>query len=104
MAKRISPIGRVVGGSYNNCFVYWLIEKNGDEYFAVSPAGRLKVGLTFGIDDNPITVRIHDADIVRVETRDEAFLHEDLDVYTKRWGKIPVRVNRQASERLKSAF
>ena len=103
MAHRISPIGRVIGGEYDNCFVYWLIEKDGSEYFAISPNQRLRVGMFVQIDDNPITCRLRMEDIVRVTQRDEAFLHEDLDLYTKMWGKIPVRVNRQAADKLKSA-
>lgn len=102
MAKRISPIGRVVGGAYDSCFVYWLMEKDGREYFAVSPNERLRVGMFVQIDDNPITCRFGEGDVIRIEQKDEAFLHEDLNVYTKKWGKIPIRVNRQAADKLKS--
>ena len=104
MAKRISPIGRVVGGSYDNSFVYWLIEKDGSEFFAVSPNERLRIGMFVGIDDNPITFKLKDDDIIRVIVKDEAFLHEDLDLITKKRGKIFVRVNRQAADKLKSAI
>ena len=102
MARRISPIGRVIGGKYDNCFVYWLIEKDGDEYFAISPNQRLRLGMFIRIDDNPINCKIHLEDLVRVTQKDEAFLHEDLDLFTKEWGKIPVRINKQAADKLKS--
>ncbi|MCR5035110.1 MAG: hypothetical protein K6B42_06835 [Clostridia bacterium] len=102
MAKYIPPIGRVVGGSYDGSFVYWLITKEETEYFAVSPNERLRVGIFVQIDDNPITFEVRDGDIARVETKDEAFLHEDLAVYTKHRGKIFMRVNRQAADKLRS--
>ncbi|MDO4869947.1 MAG: hypothetical protein Q4A65_06690 [Bacillota bacterium] len=104
MAKRINPIGRIVGGSLDNCFIFWLIEKDGTEYFAISPNQILRVGIMVHIDDNPITCKIYPEDIVRVETKDEAFLHEDFHVYTKTRGKLPMRVNRQAADKLKSVI
>ena len=102
MAKYIPPIGRVVEGSYDGSFVYWPIEKDETEYFAVSPNERLRVGIFVRIEDNPITFEIRDGDIARIETKDEAFLHEDLAVYTKHRGKLLLRVNRQAAEKLRS--
>ena len=102
MAKLIAPIGRVVGGTYDGSFIYWLIEKDQTEYFAVSPKDRLKVGILVQIDDNPITFEIRNGDIARVETKDEAFLHEDLAVYTKNRGKVFMRVNRQAADKLRA--
>ena len=102
MAKLIPPIGRVVGGSYDGSFIYWLIEKDQTEYFAVSPNDRLRIGMFIRIDDNPITFEIHDGDIARIEAKDEAFLHEDLAVYTKNRGKILMRVNRQAADKLRA--
>ena len=102
MAKLIPPIGRVVGGSYDGSFIYWLIEKNQKEYFAVSPNDRLRVGLFVQIDDNPITFEIRDGDIARIEAKDEAFLHEDLAVFTKHRGRILMRVNRQAADKLRA--
>ena len=102
MAKYIPPIGRVVGGSYDGSFLYWLINKDKTEYFAVSPNERLRVGIFVQIDDNPITFEIRNGDIARVETKDEAFLHEDLAVYTKHRGKVFLRVNRQAADKLRA--
>ncbi len=102
MAKLIPPIGRVVGGSYDGSFIYWLIEKDQTEYFAVSPNDRLRVGLFVQIDDNPITFEIRRGDIARIEMKDEAFLHEDLAVFTKHRGKVVMRVNRQAADKLRS--
>ena len=102
MAKYIPPIGRVVGGSYDGSFLYWLINKDKTEYFAVSPNERLRVGVFVQIDDNPITFEIRNGDIARVETKDEAFLHEDLAVYTKHRGKVFLRVNRQAADKLRA--
>ena len=81
MAKLIPPIGRVVGGSYDGSFIYWLIEKDQTEYFAVSPNDRLRIGMFVRIDDNPITFEI---------------------VYTKNRGKILMRVNRQAADKLRA--
>ncbi len=101
MAKLIPPIGRVVGGSYDGSFIYWLIEKDQTEYFAVSPNERLRIGMFVGIEDNPITFEVRDGDIARIETKDEAFLHEDLAVYTKHRGKVFMRVNRQAADKLR---
>jgi len=103
MATRISPIGRVIGGRYENHFIYWLIERDETEYFIVSPAQRLRFGMFVQINDNPIDLKLNLSDIVRVEVKDETFLHEDLDIFTKNWGKIPLRVNKEASEKLKSA-
>ena len=60
MAKYIPPIGRVVGGSYDGSFIYWLITKEETEYFAVSPSERLRVGIFVQIDDNPITFEVRD--------------------------------------------
>lgn len=102
MAKRMEPIGRVVGGTYDGSFIYWLIDREGEEYFAVSPNERLRIGLIVRLEDNPITFEIHDGDIARMEVKDVAFLHEDLAVYTKNRGKILMRVNRRASEKLQS--
>ena len=102
MAKIINPIGRVVGGSYDNCFLFWLLDKDGSEYFAISPKQILRIGAFVRLEDNPITVRLKESDIVRVNKTDEAFLHEDLDLFTKHSGKIPVRLNKQASEKLQS--
>lgn len=102
MAKLIAPIGRVAGGSYNGSFVYWLIDKDQTEYFVVSPQERLKMGLFVRLEDNPITFEIRDGDIARIEVKDEAFLHEDLAVFTKHRGKIVMHVNRQAADKLKS--
>ncbi|MGX8774181.1 MAG: hypothetical protein ACSW8G_03900 [Bacillota bacterium] len=102
MAKLIPPIGRVVGGSYDGSFIYWLQEKDQTEYFAVSPSDRLRIGMIVRIEDNPITFEVRDNDVSRVETRDEAFLHEDLAVYTKHRGMILMRVNRQAADKLRS--
>jgi len=102
MAKLIPPIGRVVGGSYDGSFIYWLIEKDQTEYFAVSPNDRLRVGLFVQIDDNPITFEIRRGDIARIEMKDEAFLHEDLAVFTKHRGKVVMRVNRQAADKLRA--
>ncbi len=102
MATRISPIGRVVGDKYENHFLYWLIDEDKTEYFIVSPAQRLRFGRFVQISDNPIDLKLNLSDIVRVEVKDEAFLHEDLDIYTKKWGKLSLRVNREASEKLKS--
>ena len=101
MAKLIAPIGRVVGGSYDGSFIYWLVDKDEKEYFAVSPNERLRIGMFIRIEDNPITFEVHDGDIARIETKDEAFLHEDLAVYTKHRGGILMRVNRQAAEKLR---
>ena len=103
MARRISPIGRVIGGKHDNCFVYWLIEKDGEDYFLISPNQRLRLGMFIQLDDNPIICKIYMDDLVRVTRKDEAFLHEDLDLFTKKWGKISVRVNKQAASKLKSA-
>ena len=102
MAKLIPPIGRVVEGTYDGSFIYWLITKDQTEYFAVSPKERLRVGVFVQIEDNPITFEVRDGDIARVETKDEAFLHEDLAVYTKHRGKIFMRVNRQAADKLRA--
>ena len=102
MAKLIAPIGRVVGGSYDSSFVYWLQDKDGTEYFVVSPNDRLRIGILVRLDDNPITFEIRDGDIARVETKDEAFLHEDMAVYTKHRGKVFMRVNRQAADKLRA--
>ena len=101
MAKLIPPIGRVVGGSYDGSFIYWLIDKDQTEYFVVSPRDRLKIGLLVRLEDNPITFEIRDGDIARIETKDEAFLHEDLAVFTKHRGKVIMRVNRQAADKLR---
>lgn len=101
MAKLIPPIGRVVGGSYDGSFIYWLIDKDQTEYFVVSPRDRLKMGLLVRLEDNPITFEIRDGDIARIETKDEAFLHEDLAVFTKHRGKVIMRVNRQAADKLR---
>jgi len=101
MAKLIPPIGRVVGGSYDGSFIYWLIDKDQTEYFVVSPKDRLKMGLLVRLEDNPITFEIRDGDIARIEMKDEAFLHEDLAVFTKHRGKVVMRVNRQAADKLK---
>ena len=101
MAKLIPPIGRVVGGSYDGSFIYWLIDKDQTEYFVVSPRDRLKLGLLVRLEDNPITFEIRDGDIARIETKDEAFLHEDLAVFTKHRGKVVMRVNRQAADKLR---
>ena len=103
MASRISPIGRVIGGKYESHFLFWLIDKDKTEYFIISPAQRLRIGMLVQLDDNPIDCKLYLDDIVRVEQKDEAFLHEDLDIYSKNEGKIPLRVNREAAERLKSA-
>ncbi len=102
MAKLIPPIGRVVGGSYDGSFIYWLIDKDQTEYFVVSPKDRLKMGLLVRLEDNPITFEIRDGDIARIEMKDEAFLHEDLAVFTKHRGKVVMRVNRQAADKLKA--
>lgn len=102
MAKRLDPIGRVIGGVYEGSFVFWLIDRDQVEYFAISPKQVLKVGVFVQIEDNPITFEIRDGDIARFELKDTAFLHEDLDLFTKHRGKVPVRVNRQASEKLQS--
>ena len=102
MAKYIAPIGRVVGGGYDGSFVYWLIDKDQTEYFVVSPKERLKMGLLVRLEDNPITFEIRDGDVARTETKDEAFLHEDLAVFTKHRGRVVVRVNRQAADKLRS--
>ena len=102
MAKLIPPIGRVVGGSYDGSFIYWLQDKDKTEYFAVSAADRLKIGIMVRLEDNPITFEVRDGDIARVETKDEAFLHEDLAVYTKHRGRILMRVNRQAADKLRA--
>ena len=101
MAKLIPPIGRVVGGGYDGSFIYWLIDKDQTEYFVVSPRDRLKLGLLVRLEDNPITFEIRDGDIARIETKDEAFLHEDLAVFTKHRGKVVLRVNRQAADKLR---
>ncbi len=101
MAKLIPPIGRVVGGSYDGSFIYWLIDKDQTEYFVVSPKDRLKMGLLVRLEDNPITFEVRDGDIARIETKDEAFLHEDLAVFTKHRGKVIMRVNRQAADKLR---
>lgn len=101
MAKLIPPIGRVVGGGYDGSFIYWLIDKDQTEYFVVSPRDRLKLGLLVRLEDNPITFEIRDGDIARIEEKDEAFLHEDLAVFTKHRGKVVMRVNRQAADKLK---
>ena len=101
MAKLIPPIGRVVGGGYDGSFIYWLIDKDQTEYFVVSPRDRLKMGLLVRLEDNPITFEIRDGDIARIETKDEAFLHEDLAVFTKHRGKVIMRVNRQAADKLR---
>ena len=102
MAKRIEPIGRVVGGQYDNCFLFWLMDKDGTEYFAISPKQMLRISAFVRLEDNPITLCLHEDDIVRVKKTDEAFLHEDLELITKLCGKIPVRLNKQASEKLQS--
>lgn len=102
MAKYIPPIGRVVGGTYDGSFVYWLINKDETEYFAVSPSDMLRIGFVVRLEDNPITFEIRDGDIARIETKDEAFLHEDLAVYTKHRGCVLMRVNRQAADKLRS--
>ena len=102
MAKRLEPIGRVVGGTYDGSFIYWLIDREKKEYFAVSPNDRLRIGVFVQIEDNPITFEIHDGDIAKVELKDEAFLHEDLAVFTKHRGKVFMRVNRRASKKLQS--
>ena len=102
MTKHIAPIGRVVDGTYDGSFIYWLIDKDETEYFAVSPSERLRVGILVRIEDNPIAFEIRDADVARVETKDEAFLHEDLAVYTKHRGRVFMRVNRQAADKLRS--
>lgn len=101
MAKLIPPIGRVVGGGYDGSFIYWLIDRDQTEYFVVSPRDRLKLGLLVRLEDNPITFEIRDGDIARIETKDEAFLHEDLAVFTKHRGKVVMRVNRQAADKLR---
>ena len=101
MAKLIPPIGRVVGGGYDGSFIYWLIDKDQTEYFVVSPRDRLKLGLLVRLEDNPITFEIRDGDIARIETKDEAFLHEDLAVFTKHRGKVIMRVNKQAADKLR---
>ena len=101
MAKLIPPIGRVVGGGYDGSFIYWLIDRDQTEYFVVSPRDRLKLGLLVRLEDNPITFEIRDGDIARIETKDEAFLHEDLAVFTKHRGKVIMRVNRQAADKLR---
>lgn len=102
MAKRLEPIGRVIGGINDGSFVYWLIDRDQKEYFAISPNPRLRIGMFVQIEDNPITFEIRDGDIARFELKDQAFLHEDLDLFTKHRGKVQVRVNRQASEKLQS--
>jgi len=102
MAKRIPPIGRVIGGSYDGSFIYWLQEKDGTEYFAVSPSERLRIGMLVRLEDNPITFEIRNGDIARIEAKDEAFLHEDLAVFTKHRGRVLARVNRQAAEKLRT--
>ncbi|MBO4359183.1 MAG: hypothetical protein J5796_05225 [Erysipelotrichaceae bacterium] len=102
MAKHIAPIGRVVGGTYDGSFVYWLIDKDETEYFAVSPNDRLRIGIVVRLEDNPITFEVRDGDVARIETKDEAFLHEDLAVYTKHRGRVLMRVNRQAADKLRS--
>lgn len=102
MAKRIEPIGKIIGGMYVGSFVFWLIDKDKKEYFVISPSQRLRVGAFVQIEDNPITFQIRDGDIAKIEIKDQAFLHEDLDVYTKHRGKVAMRVNRQASEKLQS--
>ena len=101
MAKLIPPIGRVVGGTYDGSFIYWLQEKDETEYFAVSPSERLRIGIFVRLEDNPITFEVRDGDIARIETKDEAFLHEDLAVYTKHRGMVFMRVNRQAADKLR---
>ena len=101
MAKLIAPIGRVISGSYDGSFVFWLIEKDQTEYFAVSPNERLRIGRLIDINDNPITFEIRKGDIARIEEKDEAFLHEDLAVFTKHRGKVTMRVNRQAADKLR---
>ena len=101
MAKLIPPIGRVVGGGYDGSFIYWLIDRDQTEYFVVSPRDRLKLGLLVRLEDNPITFEIRDGDIARIETKDEAFLHEDLAVFTKHRGKVVMRANRQAADKLR---
>ena len=102
MAKRLEPIGRVIGGVYEGSFVYWLIDQDKTEYFVISPNTRLRIGMFVRLEDNPITFEIRDGDIARFELKDTAFLHEDLDLFTKHRGKVAVRVNRQASEKLQS--
>ncbi len=102
MAKLITPIGRVVGGSYEGSFIFWLIDQDQTEYFVVSPNDRLRIGFLVRIEDNPVTFEVRDGDIARIEIKDEAFLHEDLAVYTKHRGRVLMRVNRQAADKLKS--
>ena len=102
MAKLINPIGRVVGGQYDNSFLFWLMDKDGTEYFIISPKQVLRIGAFVRLEDNPITLSLHKNDIVRVKKTDEAFLHEDLELFTKLSGKIPVRLNKQASAKLQS--
>ena len=102
MAKRIDPIGRVVGGRYDDCFLFWLMDKDGTETFAISPKQSLRISAFVRLEDNPIAEVLTEGDIVRVTKTDEAFLHEDLDLYTKNCGKVPVRLNKQASEKLQS--
>ena len=102
MAKLIPPIGRVIGGSYEDSFIYWLQDKDETEYFVISPKDRLKIGMLIRLEDNPITFEVRNGDIARIETRDEAFLHEDLAVYTKHRGRVLMRVNRQAADKLRS--
>ena len=82
-------------------FIYWLIDKDQTEYFVVSPRDRLKMGLLVRLEDNPITFEIRDGDIARIEEKDEAFLHEDLAVFTKHRGKVIMRVNKQAADKLR---
>ena len=60
------------------------------------------MGLLVRLEDNPITFEIRDGDIARIEMKDEAFLHEDLAVFTKHRGKVVMRVNRQAADKLKA--
>ena len=102
MARLIPPIGRVVEGTYDGSFIFWLQDRDETEYFVISPSDRLRIGMLVRLDDNPITFEVRDGDIARIETKDEAFLHEDLAVYTKHRGRVLMRVNRQAADKLRS--
>ena len=58
---------------------------------SIAPGERAVISMSFGYGD-----------IARIETKDEAFLHEDLAVYTKHRGRILMRVNRQAADKLRA--
>ena len=60
------------------------------------------LGGTFAAAGDGWSFEVRDGDIERIETKDEAFLHEDLAVYTKHRGRVLMRVNRQAADKLRS--